>query len=370
MDDNRRSGGRGRRRPPWWPQDEQWPPSPGAWQAAHSRFRRRIGLVFVFIVGLMLGAWLLGSLVFDGRHEPERGWDGPPIFAIVLLIGGAYLVYRLLRRTTGPVGDLLEATGRLAAGDYSVRVHPHGPFETAELASSFNALAERLESDETRRRDLLADVTHELRTPLSVIRGAAEGIIDGVYPGNAANVAPIVEEVEMMARLLDDLATLSSAEAGQLTMHVEETPPAALIDESLAAFRPRYEAAGVALGAEVADDLPPVRVDPVRIRQVLSNLLANALHYTPRGGSVSVEATPAPGGDGVAFRVSDRGTGIAAADLPHVFERFRKAGDSDGSGLGLAIAKSLVEAHGGSIEAQSPPSHGTTIVFVLPAPKP
>lgn len=373
MGDRRHRVRDARQKPPWWPADESWPPRSVAWRARGGRFLRRAILLFIgFQVLLFLGS-VVGFVVFSGGdasdHRQWGSYGGPPVFGVVIIIGGAYLAYRMLKRRTAPVGDLMDATGRLVAGDFSVRVPVNGAEEMRDLAVAFNALAERLENNETRRRALIADVTHELRTPLSIIRGTAEGIADGVYPADEAHVGPIVEEAEIMARLLDDLGTLSTAEAGQLSLHLEESNARDLVLDSVAAFRARYEAAGIALTAAVANGLPVLNVDPLRVRQVLSNILANALHHTKPGGSVAVSAD-ADDDRCVVFRVRDTGSGIPPDQVPHIFERFRKAGDSTGSGLGLAIARSLVEAHDGSIWADSVVGEGTTVSFSLPVSGP
>jgi two-component system sensor histidine kinase BaeS len=329
------------------------------------RFLWRIGALLASLFLLMVAVSTVGWALFGHRGDGQQGdWNGPPIFGFLLLIGGAYFVFRLLRRTAAPVSDLMEATGRLAEGDYATRVRPYGSPEVRELAIAFNALAARLERNESERRTLIADVTHELRTPLSVIRGAAEGIADGVYPGDSAHLTPIVDQVEVIARLVDDLATLSSAEAGQLTLHREEITPGDLVEGAVAALRPSFEAAGVALHNNVPEALPVLDVDAFRMRQVLSNVLTNALRHTPSGGSVAVSADQ--NGDVVELRISDTGAGITADQLPHIFERFSKAPDSEGSGLGLAIARSIVQAHGGSITAKSVLGQGTTVVIVMP----
>jgi two-component system sensor histidine kinase BaeS len=224
-------------------------------------------------------------------------------------------------------------------------------------------MAERLETDEGRRRDLLADVTHELRTPLAVIRGRVEGMRDGLYSGDE-HLALIEDETLVMARLLDDLQLLSNAEAGALRLHRERVEPSELVEAAVAAHRPSAEAAGASLQAVVADGLPGLDVDRVRIGEVLSNLLTNAIRHTPAGGTIIVRAAPHPAG--VAFEVDDTGHGIAREDLGRVFRRFAKSADSRGSGLGLAIAQSLVRAHGGEISADSTEGRGTTVRFVLP----
>ena len=301
-----------------------------------------------------------------GREDGGQGWSGPPFPLLILgLLGVAFVVGRAVRRLAAPIGEVMEAADRVAGGDYSTRVQVRGPGEVGRLAHSFNQMTERLQANETQRRALLADVAHELRTPLSVIRGNVEGMLDGVYPADETHLGPVLEETAVMARLLDDLQILSTAEAGVLRLYRERLDPVALAQDTTAAFRARADRAGVALACRAAAPVPEVDVDPVRIGEVLANLLTNAIRHTPRGGSVEVVVGPAPGG--VAFAVSDTGPGIDARDLPHVFDRFVKSADSGGAGLGLAIARSLVQAHGGQITAESAPGQGTTMRFVLPA---
>jgi signal transduction histidine kinase len=356
------------RRPPWWPEDEPFPPQ---WRGGGRRFPRRLGLVVALVLGFFFVAsgfawrWYGGGGGF-GPGAGGRGWSGPPFPLIILgLLAVAFLAGRAVRRMAAPIGDVMEAADRVAGGDYSTRVQVRGPGEVARLANSFNQMTERLQANESQRRALLADVTHELRTPLSVIRGNVEGMLDGVYPPDEAHLGPVLEETAVMARLLDDLQILSTAEAGVLRLHRERVDPAALAQDAAAAFRARADRSGVGLDCRAAGPIPEVDVDPVRIGEVLANLLTNAIRHTPRGGSVRVLVEPDPGG--VAFSVSDTGPGIDARDLPHVFDRFVKSADSGGAGLGLAIARSLVEAHGGRITAESAPGQGTVMRFVLPA---
>ena len=257
----------------------------------------------------------------------------------------------------------MEAADRVAAGDYETRVEERGPREVQRLGRSFNAMTERLGSNEARRRQLLADVAHELRTPLSVIQANLEALVDGVYPTDEAHLRSVLEETKVMSRLLNDLQTLSTAEAGALTLHREPTEPLELVDAAVRSFATQASESGIRLETRVTDQIAEVEVDRLRIGEVLSNLLSNALRHTPPGGEVTVAA--AATGDGVGFSVTDSGSGIATDRLPHVFDRFSKAPDSPGAGLGLAIAKSLVEAHGGRIRAESD-AIGTTISFVLP----
>ncbi len=326
---------------------------------------RRMGLVLLGLFFLVFGASALAVALFTrtgGRHSVAAALTG----GLVLLAFVALVVARAIRRLAVPLADVMEAAGRVAGGDYAARVEPRGSREVRALGRAFNAMAARLQANEEQRRNLLADVAHELRTPLSVIRANAEGLMDGLYPADHEHLAPIVEETQVLARLLDDLATLSTAEAGALTLHREPVEPRILVEDAVAAFRARAEVAGVTVESGVDAALPEIEVDPVRIREVLANLLSNALRHTPSGGAVTVRAERLDPRSGVAFVVRDTGAGIAANELPHVFERFTKSPGSKGAGLGLAIARTLVEAHGGSIAAESRPGTGTTVRFVLP----
>jgi two-component system OmpR family sensor kinase/two-component system sensor histidine kinase BaeS len=228
-------------------------------------------------------------------------------------------------------------------------------------------MADRLERNEQKRRDLLADVAHELRTPLSVIRGRVEGMRDGLYEADAEHLELIEQETDVLARLLGDLQLLSNAEAGALPLHRERLEPTELVEAAVAAYRAQADEAGIALETRSEDGAPRLDVDRVRIGEVLSNLIANAIRHTPAGGTVIVGVSHGPD-EAVTFEVADTGQGIPADELPTVFDRFAKSPESRGAGLGLAIAKSLVQAHGGTISAESIPGRGTTIRFVLPAP--
>jgi signal transduction histidine kinase len=226
-------------------------------------------------------------------------------------------------------------------------------------------MAARLEADEEQRRTLLADVSHELRTPLAVVTGNLEAILDGVYAPDRAHLEIILDETRVLGRLIDDLRTIALSEAGTLALHPEPTDPDILIADVVRSFEPAAAAAGVELGAAIERDLPILDIDPVRIREVLSNLVANALRHTPEGGRVTV-AGAVEDGRWVRIEVDDTGSGIDPALLPHVFDRFVKGEASRGSGLGLAIARQLVLAHGGEIVAESPVGGGTTIRVRLP----
>jgi signal transduction histidine kinase len=315
-----------------------------------------LGVAVVAIVGLSA---LAG--VFFSRGEGDRGPFFPIGLVVVVLV--VLLVVRAGRRFASPIVDVMEAADRVAAGDYESRVEVRGPREVQRLGAAFNAMTERLGSNEDRRRQLLADVAHELRTPLSVIQANLEALVDGLYPADETHLRSVLDETKVMARLLNDLQTLSTAEAGALTLHLEPTEPRHLIESAVRSFAAQAGEAGVRLDTRVAESLPEIEVDRLRIGEVLGNVLSNALRHTAAGGSVTLEAFAA--GEGVSVSIADTGTGIPPERLPHVFDRFSRAADSPGTGLGLAIAKSLIEAHGGEIRAESTGA-GTTISFTLP----
>jgi signal transduction histidine kinase len=327
--------------------------------------RRRLVRKFVVVVAVAFAAIvglsaLIGGLMFRG-DETHRGSFVP--IGIVLVVLAIVLITRASRRFASTVGEVMEAADRVAAGDYAVRIESRGPREFRRLSRAFTEMAERLGTNEERRRQLLADVTHELRTPLAVIQANVEAIVDGLYPSDEAHLRPVLEETNVMSRLLDDLQTLSTAEAGALRLYREQVEPRQVVDTAVASFSAQANERGVRLQSSVAEGLPTVEVDPLRIGEVLANLLSNALRHTPSGGEVRVTAAPTPGG--IEIAVSDTGGGIAPEQVPHVFDRFSRSPDSPGAGLGLAIAKSLVEAHDGTIRAESGPA-GTTIRVTLP----
>lgn len=352
-------------RPGWWPDGEAWPPQdPEAWRLVRRRFMGRMArfaLLALTILVLLaaLVVWAISQLLGTSVATTFAG-----VIVLILLLALARGLVRGLRGSAAPIADMMAAASRVETGDYAARVRESGPPDLRRLARAFNAMSTRLERDADERRQLLADVSHELRTPLSVIQGNVEGILDGLYPADRAHLEPILEEIGLLERLVDDLRTLSLAETGELRLHREPTYLADLLSEVVTAFEARAQAAGLALRLEAPAELPVLDIDATRMRQVLGNLVANALRFTARGGEVDVAAAT----DGVSstIEVRDTGPGIAAEALPHVFDRFYRSGDSAGSGLGLPIAKSLVEAHGGSIEALSPPGGGTTIRIRLP----
>jgi len=283
---------------------------------------------------------------------------------LALMISLVVVAGANLRRMSMPLDDLLAASRRVAEGDYSVRVDPRGTLEVRSLASAFNSMAEQLQTHDRQRRSMLADVTHELRTPLTIIQGNLEGMLDGLYPPDEGRLRSILDETQILSRLTDDLRTLALAESGSLQLKQEPTDLGALVREMVAAFQSQAGPSGVQIELSAVTNEMILNLDPERIRQVLSNLISNAVRYSPHESSVRIDLTS--GGDGVKVAVTDSGPGIAAADLPHVFDRYYKSADSRGMGLGLSIAKYIVEAHGGRIQAESQPGSGTTISFTLP----
>lgn len=362
-----------RHRPPWWPHDEPWPSHRPSW----SKMRRFVfwrvlgSLLILTLVAAGVGAFI-SWFTFIGSGKPDFQHEGPPpfFFCGVVFIGLLLfmLVGRLLRRVTTPVGELMEAVGRVESGDYSTRVAEDGPREVRALGRAFNAMTERLQLNEIQRRNLLADVTHELRTPLTVIQGNLEGLLDGVYPRDEAHLEAILEDTRVLTRLIDDLRTLSLAESGALQLHPEPTDLSILASETITSFKAQAEVAGVALEVAMPDELPLLELDPVRLREVLTNLISNALRHTPAGGRVQLTAQINQTDQQMVVAVSDTGSGISSEDLPHIFDRFYKAENSRGTGLGLSIAKNLITAHGGEILVYSDgaPGQGTTIQFTLP----
>jgi two-component system OmpR family sensor kinase/two-component system sensor histidine kinase BaeS len=332
----------------------------------------------LFVDGEPGGHLLVGQFVDqDDSLEAEflRSLDQALLLA-ALLAGGAALVLALLlsRSLSGPLQALAAAAGQLAAGKRGLRVGVGSGREVGLLARSFNAMAESLERQETLRQQMIADIAHELRTPLAVIRGNLEALLDGIYQPNAETILPIHEEALLLTRLVDELRDLALAEAGQLPLHLERVDPVELLRGVMAGFQAQANERSIELPLVLPPArLPAIEVDPGRIRQVLSNLLSNALRHTPQRGRVRV-ALQQISAHWVQVRVSDNGVGIDPQDLPHLFDRFYRGGrartrDGSGTGLGLAIARQWVEAHGGSIRAESAPGQGTTFTFTLPISK-
>ena len=288
--------------------------------------------------------------------------------AVGLALGGA-LAYGLTR----PLNQLTAATRGIARGDFAQRVSASSNDEIGELARSLNGMAAALQDAERQRRSLTADIAHELRNPLAVLQGNLEALSDGILPPSPDNLQPLLAQTHLLARIVEDLRTVSLAEAGQLTLQLAPAAPGRLAESVLARFAQPAQERQITLTLAAADDLPAITIDAQRIEQVLGNLISNALRHTPAGGRVvcRVERVAEPS-TAVMFSVEDTGPGVPPDALPHLFDRFYRvdrgrARADGGSGLGLAIARQLVEAHHGAIRAENRPQGGATFSFWLPA---
>jgi signal transduction histidine kinase len=276
----------------------------------------------------------------------------------------------LARTLTRPLRELTAASRAMAQGDWEQQVTVRSKDELGELASAFNRMSAELVRANQARRQMTADIAHDLRTPLTVIKGYAEALRDGDLSPAPATFGTIYQEAEHLSRLVEDLRTLSLVDEGRLTLNRGAVSPRALLERTVAAYLTQAQHAGVTLDVDAAPDLPSVYVDSERLAQVLGNLVGNALRYTPEGGHITLAARRQA--DTVQLLVQDTGVGIAPGDRPHIFDRFyrgdgaRETNEGE-SGLGLAIAKSLVEAHGGAISVASTPGEGSkfTITLVL-----
>jgi signal transduction histidine kinase len=325
---------------------------------------------------------VVGTLVFEenplvaGLRQPlEQAYVSAVNRAILLsavlatalaLALGAFLAYTIAR----PVRELTEATRAVAGGDLGRQVPVRTRDELGELGLSFNQMSADLDHAKQARQQMTADIAHDLRTPLSVILGYTEALSDGKLQGNPAMYDAMHGQSLHLSRLIDDLRTLSLADAHELSLQTAELSPCTLLAQTAAAYRPQAEQQGIELRTECPASCPAVLADADRMMQVLGNLVSNALRHTPGGGQIVLSAVP--GRDDVAISVRDTGHGIATEDLPFIFERFYrgdKARQADGaSGLGLAIARSLVETQGGRITVEPAPGQGTVFTLTLPQP--
>lgn len=289
--------------------------------------------------------------------------------ALLAVVIALLFTFFLSRRITAPVKALSLAARRLGQGDLSQRLPLKDKGEMGELAQAFNSMASDLERAEQLRRNMVADTAHELRTPLSNIRGYLEAIRDGIKKPDADTICSLEEEALLLSRLVEDLQELSLAEAGELKLNRQTEDIAALANQAVAAVQAQATTKGLSVSVDMRDKLPPVNIDSRRIGQVLRDLLENAIAHTGNGGSIMVTAEKQD--NWVEISVSDTGEGIPAEDLPNIFERFYRVDKSrtratGGSGLGLTIAKRLVEAHGGAIEAYSEVGKGSRFSFTIP----
>lgn len=289
------------------------------------------------------------------------------VAGILALVFGFFLFYQI----TAPLKALTNAARRIAAGDFSVRLAQPRNDEIGQVSRAFNAMAEALAQSETMRRNMIADIAHELRNPLGILQGQLEAMLDGVLALTSESIASLYDEVLLLTRLVNDLRDLALADAGQLRITRQPTDLRALVEKTVSAFTWQANENNIALEMVCPNDLPRVNVDAQRIEQVLRNLVSNALRHTPAGGYIRIQCTTRTQPAMIEVRVSDTGQGISREDLPHVFERFwrgdkSRARTGGGAGLGLAIAKQLILAHGGTIGVESEAGQGTTFWFTLP----
>ncbi len=288
---------------------------------------------------------------------------------LVALLTALAIGIILARTLTRPARELTAALHRVAGGELRQAVHVRSHDELGELTAAFNRMSADLALANEQRRQMTADIAHELRTPVTVLAGYLEGLRDGVLSPTPERFAVLYDSAAHLRRLIEDLRTLSLSDAGELTLSRQPVEPGALLRRIAEVYQHQAEQQGVALRVETQDDLPPLNLDSERMVQVLSNLVSNALRYTPTGGSITLSARRAP--QGTALSVRDTGQGIRPDALPHVFDRFYRAdrsrAQSQGeSGLGLPIARALVEAHGGTISVASQMGQETVFTILLP----
>ena len=328
----------------------------------------RFGLMFSVVlltVGAIMAAGVWAAIVAVGAISAPAGLR---VAAFAILVGGValfVLVAGALRRRIAPIGALIEAAAQIERGDYSVRVPERGGREVRALARTFNTMSARLSAIDSQRRSFLADVAHELRTPLAIMRGRLEAMLDGIHPRDDDHLRGILGHAESLERLVGDVATVAQAETGALPLNLEQVDLAVLASAVAEDFAEASRQGGVEIRVRVGAESTPLTADAARMRQALANLVANALRYGAPGGVIDIAVDRTA--EGTVLTVRDDGTGISSELLPHVFERFVRGPDSRGSGLGLPIVADIAAAHGGSAIAASTPGEGTTVTLVIPA---
>ena len=359
--------------PPYFPPWRRHGGGPPEWMHKRRflffRFARFVvGALLLFLAG-MAGLAFLFTRLFGGAGQATLlVWLLGIGLALSFPVVVGLVAWRSFSRLINPLARVIAAADAVAEGDLSVRVPESGPGEFGRLARSFNRMVAELERSDHLRRSLTADVAHELRTPLSILQGNLEGILDGVYQPDAEHIDLLLDETRRLNRLVEDLRTLSLAEAGQLSLQHEPVDLAELLGDVATSFSGQAEASGVNLKVtiEPGPEALIVTGDAGRLDQVLNNLVANALQHTLAGGTITLSAARSPGG--MCLKVADNGRGIPAEDLPNIFDRFWRGDErrQSGTGLGLAIARQLVQAHGGSISVESQLNQGSTFTINLP----
>lgn len=323
--------------------------------------------VFLCFVG---GASASLYELFTHNSAAQQSWlllCGAPVVVVLVLF---IIVINLYLRFGKPLESMFNAIDSVAEGNLSARVPENKSDMFSELFAHFNKMVADLERSDKQRRNLTSDIAHELRTPLHIIQGNLEGIIDGVYKPTREHINNTLDETRLLARLVEDLQTLSLAEAGELPLHPTRFLLADLTADLTTSFSAQAASQGVDLVVHNADADQTVSADYDRLNQVLSNLISNALRHTPKGGKISIETESISGGERSArIRIKDTGSGIPPDDLPFIFDRFWRGDKSRAgrthSGLGLAISKQLVLAHKGTIDVESEPGSGTVFTIEL-----
>lgn len=332
------------------------------------------------IVELIVKNNSVGYLVQDQRdpYHPIRFTFSVvnPILLVSLFLCVLTVVFGILltSRVVDPLADVIAAAEKVASGDLSTRIKTgKRKDDLAALSEHFNHMTEELERNDRERREMMTDIAHELRTPITIMRGRLEGIVDGIYPANEASIAPALEETYLLERLVEDLRLLTLAESHQLHFELKPVNMGDLVKKVISVFQAQAEDQKVQLSAELDAQLPLVLVDPQRMEQVIGNLIGNSLRYIGEKGEIIVEVRSKPGG--IEINVSDNGPGVPEDQLPYIFNRFwrsekSRARSTGGAGLGLAIAKQLVESQGGTISAANRPEGGLKTTIFLPEAKP
>ncbi|MBI4761388.1 MAG: sensor histidine kinase [Chloroflexota bacterium] len=339
------------------------------------RVSRALAFTIFFVISAVIfvgGVAAILYLLFSKYSGIQNIWIlicGAPIVLIAIVL---VTIFNLYTRFGRPLEQLFNTINKVEEGDLSARVPENKSDMFSDLIKRFNKMVGELERAEQQRRNLTADIAHELRTPLHIIQGNLEGVLDGVYQPTPEHINATLDETRLLTRLVNDLQTLSLAETGQLPLHPTRFLLADLAADLTSSFASQAASLGIDLQTRLADPNLELTADYDRLNQVLSNLISNALRHTPAGGTISIHSEPIEGNANYHLRITirDTGNGIPPADLPFIFDRFWRGDKSrterTHSGLGLAITKQLVHAHGGTIEAQSEVGKGTTFIIQLP----
>ena len=337
---------------------------------------QEVGKLYLLSSGMVIVQFIPpgGALSGQPPSSPEQRYLSHVNTSLIIagVVGAAVAILLglfLTRQFTKPIRALKRGAARIAGGDLAYRVEVKSKDEFGELATSFNSMAATLDSSEQSRRRLFADIAHELRTPLSVIGGTVDAMLDGVYEPNPDNLTSIKEETEVLTRLVAELRDLTLAESGHLKLEVEPTNLAELVQRRVSQAEVIAQGKNISLKTDITERLPEIEADGRRVEQVVANLLDNALNHTPQGGTVTIAVSPDK--NGILVSVSDTGEGIPPEHLPYIFERFYRVDDArsrktGGAGLGLAIAKQMVELHGGRIWVESEAGKGSKFSFAMP----